>query len=125
MVSMSGEAIRGVLLVDDDPIWMDLLAHMLTTAPGVAGVTVAKAESMKEALGHVHQQTFDVALLDLHLPDSESTATVERLCEAAPRLPIVIVTGLDDESIVRDSMRQDAQDKFSNCLPGKSRFITW
>ena len=110
MVSMFGEAIRGVLLVDDDPIWMDLLAHMLTTAPGAAGIAVAKAESMKEALRHVHQRTFDVALLDLHLPDSESTATVERLCEAAPRLPIVIVTGLDDESIVRDAMRQGAQD---------------
>lgn len=53
---------------------------------------------------------FDVLLLDLGLPDSESTETLPRLQAAVPPLPIVIMTGLDDPRVAEQAIEMGAQD---------------
>jgi signal transduction histidine kinase len=54
--------------------------------------------------------TFDVLLLDLSLPDCNGSETFLRARQKAPHIPIVILTGVDDENIGLDAIRHDAQD---------------
>ena len=49
-------------------------------------------------LARLGQESFDVLLLDLSLPDSSGPETFRRALQAAPHLPIVVLTGANDES---------------------------
>ena len=53
---------------------------------------------------------FDLALLDLSLPDSDGSATIARLHQAAPGVPIVALTGSDNEDVIESAIRQGAED---------------
>ncbi|MEM9771046.1 MAG: EAL domain-containing protein [Cyanobacteria bacterium P01_D01_bin.73] len=53
---------------------------------------------------------FDVVLLDLSLPDSQGLATVSRLSEAIPSVPIVVLTNFKDDELALDAIRCGAQD---------------
>ncbi|MBN1448176.1 MAG: PAS domain S-box protein [Bacteroidetes bacterium] len=66
--------------------------------------TLAEAQ---DALAH---SMFDVLLLDLNLPDCKGVETFERLQEAAPQLPIVIISAIADERIATEAIRCGAQD---------------
>jgi len=101
---VQSEALLRALIVEDDPDTVKLLQRWLGAA-----VTTA-ATSLAEGLAHLQESAFDVMLLDLGLPDSRGPATVARCRAAAPALPILIVTGEDDETIVRDAMRAGAED---------------
>ena len=54
--------------------------------------------------------SFDAILLDLSLPDSHGVKTVAQVNAVAPHLPIVVMTGLDDEEMGMEAVRQGAQD---------------
>ncbi|MBK8082723.1 MAG: EAL domain-containing protein [Devosia sp.] len=54
--------------------------------------------------------TVDVILLDLGLPDAGGLEAVRRAQAAAPRVPLVVLTGLDDETIAAQALKQGAQD---------------
>ena len=86
-----------LLLVEDNAGDVLQLQSMLDDRqPGRYAVfTVA---TLKEAKAAVWQQTFDAVLLDLSLPDSNGLETIGRLVAAAPKLPIVVLTGLADEA---------------------------
>ena len=62
------------------------------------------------ALERLRQETFDVVLLDLGLPDSQGMETLTRTEEASGGLPIVVLTGLDDERFALEAVRAGAQD---------------
>jgi PAS domain S-box-containing protein len=49
-------------------------------------------------------------LLDLSLPDAQGLETIGRLAEAAPNLPIVVLTGLADEEVAMEAVRRGAED---------------
>jgi signal transduction histidine kinase len=65
---------------------------------------------MAEARELLARRSFDVVLLDLSLPDSRGLLTVEHANAAAPELPIVVLTGLDDEETGIEAVRRGAQD---------------
>ena len=67
---------------------------------------VTHAESMAEAVGCLAGESFDAILLDLSLPDSSGVETVAQANAAAPHLPIVVMTGLDDEATAMEAVRQ-------------------
>ncbi|MFZ1934479.1 MAG: PAS domain S-box protein [Thermoguttaceae bacterium] len=98
-----------LLLVEDNASDALLLQTMLDSRrPGqYATVSVATLEEAKAA---VWQQTFDAALLDLSLPDSQGLETIGQLAAAAPNLPIVVLTGVADEAVAREAVRCGAQD---------------
>jgi CheY-like chemotaxis protein len=52
----------------------------------------------------------DLILLDLSLPDAHGLATVERTLAAAPRVPILVLTGLEDEVVGAAAVHAGAQD---------------
>ena len=67
--------------------------------------------SVEQAADHVQQGgPADAILLDLMLPDSNGLATLDRANAIAPQLPIIVLTGLEDESLGVEAVRKGAQD---------------
>jgi glutamate dehydrogenase (NAD(P)+) len=105
-----------VLLIEDNPVQAKLIANLLagSTAPvfelQIAGQLADGLERL-EAKGPTGTVgPVDIVLLDLILPDSEDLDTFARVHAAAPNLPVVILTGLDDVSTAAKAVELGAQD---------------
>jgi len=98
-----------ILLVEDNPGDVRLIRHMLQSAPALA-IELVNCERLDAALPRLRAQLFDLVLLDLSLPDSQGLATFETLYQHQPELPIIVLTGLDDEEFAVKAVRSGAQD---------------
>ena len=98
-----------ILLVEDNPADADLLSEILEEADETKW-SLVHVGRLKDALQSLHEQEFDVVLLDLSLPDKQGLPTIAQTHEAAPDLPIVVLTGLSDKVIALEALRQGAQD---------------
>src|SRR5215208_1980867 len=88
------------LLVEDNPGDARLIREMLRDARGGAHIVLEHADRLATGLDHAAgADPPDVVLLDLSLPDSHGLETFARLREAAPALPVVVLSGLADESV--------------------------
>jgi PAS domain S-box-containing protein len=106
---MNDESIRSLLLVEDDPGFARLLREMFKEQ-GSSETDVTHAESMLEAESQLMERAFDIILLDPGLPDSQGIDSVRRAHAAAPRVPLVVLTGRDDESLALLALQEGAQD---------------
>jgi signal transduction histidine kinase/HPt (histidine-containing phosphotransfer) domain-containing protein len=98
-----------VLLVEDSEADARLLLEALREANG--RFRVRHVETLEDALGCIRSDPLpDTILLDLSLPDSRGIETLDRVIAAAPHLPILVLTGLDDEAIATEAIRKGAQD---------------
>ncbi len=105
---MSEGALR-ILLVEDNPSDADLLQE--TLAQVVEQLDITHCDRLQQAAEYLKQGgQVDVILLDLGLPDSMGLATLERANSAAPHLPIIVLTGLEDEAVGIEAVRKGAQD---------------
>ena len=68
------------------------------------------AESLGEALKILENENFDVILMDLGLPDSQGFRTFTQVHNQMPELPIIIITGLEDEDLGVSAVKEGAQD---------------
>ena len=68
------------------------------------------ASSLRETLDLIAREPFDAILLDLSLPDSHGLDTIKQMCEAVPKIPILVVTGSTDEQIAMAAVRCGAED---------------
>jgi signal transduction histidine kinase len=66
--------------------------------------------SMLDAEKHLAEHAVDVILLDLGLPDAQGLEALRRAHAAAPRVPLVVLTGLDDDPLAIRALQQGAQD---------------
>jgi PAS domain S-box-containing protein len=98
-----------ILLVEDDPGEVRLLRELLRQGPE-AQVELAHAARLDEACRRLATSPTDLVLLDLSLPDSQGLATVTRVVQRAPDVPIVVLTGLRDERVAEDALRAGAQE---------------
>jgi len=98
-----------ILLVEDNPGDARLLLEMLNGA-GDGRFQVTQAGQLGQAIAHLRRSGFDAMLLDLSLPDSQGLQTVVEAHEHAPQVPIIVLTGLDDEEVAVEAVRQGAQD---------------
>jgi serine phosphatase RsbU (regulator of sigma subunit) len=99
-------AIRVLLVEDDDGdalLVEDLLAEALP------GARVARSRTFGEALSELHS-SLDCVLLDLKLPDAEGLDTVIKVRGQAPAIPLIVLTGLDDEAAGAAAVEAGAQD---------------
>jgi len=98
-----------VLLVDDDSMDVELVRIALNEVAGedCALTTVIR---LAEARDMVTAAAFDCVLLDLSLPDSMGLDTIAGIVTAAPDLPVVVLTGLDDELTAMTAVQAGAQD---------------
>ena len=104
---MDDASIR-VLLVEDNPGDSRLLCEALAEAP-FPRFEVIRAARLKEGLRRLGEARFDVVLLDLSLPDSPGLGTLMKMHARAPRVPIVVLTGLNDDRLEAWSMEEGAQ----------------
>ena len=98
-----------VLLVEDSPTDALLLREALGSEEAVTFRT-AHVERLAEALKFLQEQQFDLILLDLGLPDSQGLETFSRVHDHAPQVPIVVLTGLDDDQLALKAVQEGAQD---------------
>jgi len=99
-----------VLLVEDNPGDALLVRAALNEATS-AGFIVMHEATLASAIERLTvSSAFDVVLLDLCLPDSESVETLPRLLAAFPSVPIVIMTGLDVPQVAEQAIELGAQD---------------
>jgi signal transduction histidine kinase len=87
-----------VLLVEDSPTDARLFQIMLKEAAGVAW-EVRHADRLSMGLKDLAERDIDVVLLDLSLPDSQGIETLVRIHAAAKGVPIVVLTGIEDEAL--------------------------
>ncbi|MCF7974373.1 MAG: PAS domain S-box protein [Phycisphaerae bacterium] len=98
-----------ILIIEDDVVDKKLLERLLTLS--TLSVSVVKSVGLlKDALDMVQSETFDVVLSDLGLPDSVGTNVVEKLHSVAPHVPVIIMSGQDDEAIAIQAVQLGAQD---------------
>ncbi|HZH17023.1 MAG TPA: HAMP domain-containing sensor histidine kinase [Archangium sp.] len=98
-----------LLLVEDNPGDARLLQEELKEVAS-ARFEVRHVTRMAEALAAVGEPGVDVVLLDLSLPDGHGLSNIERVVQAAPALPLVVLTGTDDEQLAMRAMHAGAQD---------------
>lgn len=98
-----------VLLVEDNPGDADLIREMLPSGED-EGFTIHCVQRLSEAVSFLGKGEADLTLLDLGLPDSDGIDTIRVVRKAAPNVPVVVLTGNDDEKIGIAAVRDGAQD---------------
>ncbi len=98
-----------ILLVEDNPADIRLLRETLADV-GEKRFLISCADSMRSAIQHLCEGPFDLILLDLTLPDSEGLNTLQRMRAAAPLLPIVVLSGVQEEAVTLLALQNGAQD---------------
>jgi DNA-binding response OmpR family regulator len=97
-----------LLLIEDDHADAVLVQELI--ADSVAEIRVAWAPSMAHAEGVLARERPDCVLLDLHLPDATGFDGIARIAERDATLPIVVLTGLNDEQFGVSAVASGAQD---------------
>jgi len=98
-----------LLLVEDNAGDARLIRDALTTADS-AQFTCVQVERLSDALARLAEEQFAVILLDLSLPDSQGFDTIKQVQASAPQVPIVVLTGLNDEELAIKAVQEGAQD---------------
>jgi PAS domain S-box-containing protein len=106
---MDRPAATRLLLIEDNPGDARLLREMLNEQ-GAQATSLQHVDCMHDAEQHLATHAVDLILLDLGLGDAQGLEAVRRAHAAAPRVPVVVLTGLDDESVAAQSLREGAQD---------------
>ena len=106
---MEDTAFPTVLLVEDNPGDVRLIKEMLQEEP-VAPFRLEPVDRLSHALDYLSEQTPALVLLDLSLPDSRGLDTFTRLNALAPHVPIIVLTGNDDQDLALAAVKSGAQD---------------
>ena len=98
-----------VLLIEDNPGDTRLIREVLKEAKGVP-TGLQCADRLSSGLDLLSKGGVDVVLLDLSLPDSKGLETFVKVHTHARQLPIIVLTGFDDEELAMKAVRDGAQD---------------
>ncbi|MBK9121601.1 MAG: response regulator [Chloroflexi bacterium] len=96
-----------VLLIEDNPGDARLIRELLREVPSFI---ITHTETLADGLRAAEVNEFDAVLIDLSLPDSHGVATVLRLREALSNVPLVVLTGSQDEQLGIEAVQAGAQD---------------
>jgi PAS domain S-box-containing protein len=109
-----------ILLVEDNPGDARLIRELLADEIGRAAFDMQVAESLEDALTVLGAVLPDVVFLDLSLPDSFGLETLYRLQGQAPSLPVIVLTGNEDQQLALSAVKAGAQDYLvKNDLTGR------
>ncbi len=101
-----------ILLIEDNMADARLAEHMLREEPDRMVVNIETRPTLSGAIEVLSAEPdrFDVVLLDLSLPDSMGLGTFHEMHAVAPKLPIIILSGLTDEEMATQLVSMGAQD---------------
>ena len=98
-----------ILIVEDNQADVDLIRETLPEK-GPVSFRIESVSQLSGALARLKDEGVDLVLLDLGLPDSQGLETFRRLREAAPHIPVIILTVNDDQEVAVAAVREGAQD---------------
>lgn len=98
-----------ILYIEDNPDDVAIIDEMLEEKFDMA-YSLAHADLLATGLERLGQGGVDIILLDLSLPDSHGFTTFQEVKKRAKNLPVIVMTGLDDESTARKTVQEGAQD---------------
>ena len=98
-----------ILLIEDNPGDRRLIREMLAEAGNVT-FDVQYADRLQAATEYLDQNGVEVILLDLGLPDSQGLETLRKVYAQVSEMPIVVLTGLNDEMVGVQAINEGAQD---------------
>lgn len=110
MLDLTGSGEIRVLLVEDDDADARLFAESAVGGIAHPVHVVARADRLSDACAHLSTTGIDLVVLDLDLPDSRGLETFRRVRQTAPGVPVVVLTGQDDDSVALAATEEGAQD---------------
>lgn len=112
-MSESSQQAVSILVVEDDPGDFGLIrAYVRLAEFGISGdkKPVVWAKTLAEGISAAKSDKPDIVLLDLSLPDSTGLGTVQAMRAALPGVPIVVLTGYDNNALATAALQSGAQD---------------
>ena len=104
---MKDKAIN-ILLLEDNPGDFRLIRELLIDTDDHFNLQCV--DLLSKGLKCLVSQNIDAVLLDLGLPDNQGLGAIEYLRAKKSSIPIIVLTGLDDESVAIEAVRRGAQD---------------
>ncbi len=98
-----------VLLIEDNFGDAQLISETLLELKGIS-FEVVHADRLSTGLERLAETDFDVVLLDLSLPDAKRLEPFSRVHTQAPEVPIILLTGVEDDVVAIQAVREGAQD---------------
>jgi CheY-like chemotaxis protein len=98
-----------VLIIEDNDDHAELLCHFLSKAEDIYFDT-ERAELISSGIDFLRKMHFDVVISDLGLPDSLGVETFLKLHTLFPEIPVIVLTGLDDQETALKAVQGGAQD---------------
>jgi DNA-binding NtrC family response regulator len=95
-----------VLLVDDEKDFVDVMKGRLE----LAGYTVTACYDVEQALKEVQDEEFDVAIIDLIMPDTDGITAMHRIKIISPLMECIVLSGQGTLRMAVESMKQGAFD---------------
>jgi len=103
-----------VLLIEDDPADVKIIDRLLKKSclksQAFCELELIHADNFKSGVDLIEKGGINVVLLDLSLPDSSGMETIDKINDKAPNLPIIILTGHDDEEFAAQAVSKGIQD---------------
>jgi len=107
---------KNLLLIEDNIVNVEFFEALLINLSSEADQThllefkVQHAFTLEEAEAKIRSERFDLILLDLNLPDSRGIDTFKEVHKLNTRIPIIVLTGVDDTNVAIDTVKLGAQD---------------
>ncbi len=99
-----------LLLVEDDPDDAYLIREALAESGEASNFDLVHVQRLDEAIEHLGRESFDAIVLDLSLPDCTGLDTLHRVEDQTSKVPIVVLTGLGDQTAAIQAVDAGAQD---------------
>jgi diguanylate cyclase (GGDEF)-like protein/PAS domain S-box-containing protein len=98
-----------LLLIEDNTLEALFLGDLLEKGDPT-GIQMSHVHHFNDGLELIHQTPFDVVLLDLSLPDAQGLNRLSQICHFVPELPVIAITGEDNQNTAVEALRLGAQD---------------
>ncbi|HEX7588021.1 MAG TPA: PAS domain S-box protein, partial [Anaerolineae bacterium] len=98
-----------ILHIEDNPGDARLVKEMLADAEP-ANYDLIQVARLDQALATLASESIEIILADLGLPDSQGLETIKRLRAAFPELPVIVMSGMSDETVAVQAVQEGAQD---------------
>jgi len=98
-----------VLYVEDDIDHAILISELIKEIKNVH-YELTHVQQLNEALLELDNDNYDIILLDLSLPDEQGVDTITKVCEQEPDIPVVVISGTDDETMAIKALQKGAEE---------------